>query len=165
MPLLDDLILRFSKTTTKFNPSKVLECAIEKAHADMSRRATGHKPEIQAESIAWLKNRFTTNSPFVLTNQTDFDNWHHTTCEDYRNHMNSKGFSFVMTYGRAQKVLNMTFKYLYCTSAYKADVENIISYLHMTLDGYTLRWYKEVVIKYINDNRPKNTAKLKVGDV
>ena len=169
MALLDDLILRFSKTTTKFDPAKVLESSITKAHADMSRRATGHKPEIQEESIRWLANRFKKFSPFACKKQEDFDKWHEDTCIAYCEELNlfavRKGFSFIMTYGRAQKVLNMTFKYLYCTSAYKADVVKIISFLHMTLDGYTLRWYKEVVVKYINDKRPQGTAKLKVGDV
>ena len=169
MALLDDLIKRFSATTISFPNSQELEYAIAKAHTDMSRRATGHKPEIQEESIRWLANRFKKLSPFAYKKQEDFDNWHEDTCNAYCAELNSfavrKDFSFVMTYGRAQKVLNMTFKYLYCTSAYKAHVEKIIPFLHMTLDGYTLRWYKEVVVKYINDKRPKNSAKLKVSDV
>ena len=169
MALLDDLIKRFSETTKVFPSSQLLESAIAKAHADMSRRAKGHKSEFQVESIKWLKKRFTTVSPFTIKNQLDFDEWHHETCEEYCKHMNayihSQGFDFSMTYGRAQKVLNMTFKYLYCTSTYKADVEKIVPYLHMALDGYTLRWYKEMVVKYINYNRPKGVAKLKVGDI
>ena len=169
MPLLDDLIKRFSATTIGFPASQELEYAIAKAHTDMSRRARGHKSEFQVESIKWLKKRFTTVSPFTMKNQLDFDEWHHETCEEYCKHMNayihSQGFDFSMTYGRAQKVLNMTFKYLYCTSKYKARVDKIISFLHMTLDGYTLRWYKEVVVKYFNDNRAHSITKLKVGDV
>ena len=164
MALLDDLIARFSKTTATFAPSHILDCAIAKAHADMSRRATGHNPAIQAESVAWLKQHFTTNPPFGCTTQSAFDKWHQDTCEDYRKHMNSKS-TFFITYGRAQKVLNMTFKYLYCTATYKAQVEKIIPFLHMTLDGYTLRWYKEVVIKHFNDHRGSGVPKLNVGDV
>ena len=141
MPLLDDLIKRFSATTIGFPDSQELEHAIAKAHTDMSRRATGHKPEIQEESIRWLANRFKKLSPFAYKKQEDFDKWHEDTCNAYCKELNSfavrKGFSFIMTYGRAQKVLNMTFKYLYCTSKYKARVEKIIPFLHMTLDGYT----------------------------
>ncbi len=169
MALLDDLILRFSKTTEKFDTAKVLESSITKAHADMSRRATGHKPEIQERSIQWLAHRIKNLSPFAYTKQEDFDEWHKNTCNEYCVALNtfavSRGFSFILTYGRAQKVLNMTFKYLYCTSAYKAYVEKIIPFLHMTLDGYTLRWYKEVVVKDFNDNRAHDFTKLKVGDV
>lgn len=164
MALLDDLILRFSKATTAFSPLQILECAIEKAHTDMSRRANGHKPVIQAASIKWLKNRFTTSSPFSLMNQVAFDDWHRKTCEAYCKHMNQQ-FAFSMTYGRAQKVLNMIFKYLYCTAQYKTKVDQITPFLHMTLDGYTLRWYKEVVVKYINDHLPKGVKKLKAGVV
>ena len=165
MALLDDLIARFSALTSGYAASTVLECAIASAHTDMSRRARGHKLKIQEASVQWLKDRFVADSPFARTSLLDFDRWHHETCEAYCRYMNSLGFSFVMTYGRAQKVLNMTFKYLYCTSAYRASVEGITSFLHMTLDGYTLRWYKEVVLKDINANRAKGVPKLKVGDV
>lgn len=165
MLLLDNLIKRFSATTKNFPASQVLESAIAKAYTDMSRRANGHTPKIQEESIAWLSNRFVEKSPFNCVNPSDFDEWHKETCDQYCQHMNSKGFSFTMTCGRAQKVLNMTFKYLYCTVAYQKDVEKILPFLHMTLDGYTLRWYKEVVIKYINCNLSKGLSKLRVGDV
>ena len=67
MVLLDDLIKRFSETTKVFPSSQLLESAIAKAHADMSRRAKGHKSEFQVESIKWL------TQPFLLfRNDADF---------------------------------------------------------------------------------------------
>lgn len=160
MALLDKLIKRFKENMNEAFNNNELEIALAKAHADMSRRAKGHTSEVQEESVKWLKNRFENNSPFNFSDK--FDNWHKKTCEKYCEYMNSKNFDFKMTYGRAQKVLNMTFKYLYCTEKYKKDVEKIAEFLHMTLDGYTLRWYKEVVIEYFNK---KEKPRLKVGDV
>lgn len=160
--MLDDLIKRFSKETEGFSDGYELKNAIGKAHTDMSRRASGHNSKIQQESICWLNKHFIENSPWAIFNQTDFDKWHEDTCVDYCKHMNSQGFPFKMTYGRAQKVLNMTFKYLYCTTAYKAEVESIAPFLHMTLDGYTLRWYRDVVVASINK---KSSVKIKKCDI
>ena len=69
-----------------------------------------------------------------------------------------------MTYGRAQKVLNMTFKYLYCTDAFKREIKLLTPYLHMTLDGYTLRWYKDIVIDYINKNCQEKIKKNMISE-
>ncbi|MFR1631578.1 MAG: hypothetical protein ACLSU0_00250 [Oscillospiraceae bacterium] len=164
--LLCDLIKRFSKNTTGFASGKELEKSIEKAHTDMARRANGHRPEIQTESVSWLKDHFIKASPFSISNCVDFDVWHTETCNKYCSQMNSwirrKGFNFTMTYGRAQKVLNMTFKYLYCTTAYKAKVESIAPFLHMTLDGYTLHWYRDIVVDFINKS---SSVKIKKGDI
>ncbi len=78
----------------------------------MSRRAKGHTDAVKKASVEWFKARFDTHAPWNLENQADFDNWHATTCNAYREYMNKQGFTFDMTYGRAQKVRNMLFKYL-----------------------------------------------------
>lgn len=162
--MLDDLIKRFSKETTEFSSGNELKQAIRKAHTDMSRRANGHNSKIQKVSIDWLSERFEKKSPFSIKNQSDFDEWHEKTCGDYCKHMNNQNFSFKMTYGRAQKVLNMTFKYLYCTDKFKRDIELLAPYLHMTLDGYTLRWYKDIVIDYINKNFQEKIKKNMISE-
>lgn len=163
--LLDDLVEKFKATADVTD----LRSAITKAHADMARRAKGHKDAIRDESVEWLARYLETSSPFQITDQGAFDEWHTTTCNAYCERMNTfireNGFSFAITYGRAQKVLNMTFKYLYCTGSYRAPVESIAPYLHMTLDGYTLKWYKQVVLPAINVRRTPGTPKLKGTDV
>lgn len=122
-----------------------LVSSIALAHADMARRAQGHSENIKKSSIEFLVNRFTTSSPFIYNN-IDFDKWHQETCEKYCEVLNEQyGTKFKMTYGRAQKVLNMMFKYLYCTKKYKQEIEKLIDVLHMTLDGYTLNWVKNYV--------------------
>ena len=137
--------------------------ALALAHNDMARRADGHTNEVKVASVQWLYCRFTTNSPFGLKSQAHFDTWHDQTCKQYcshMNHLNRKKYfpkKFDTTYGRAQKVLNMTFKYLYCTASYQTEVEKIVEYLHMTLDSYTLRWYKDQIVAPIKG--------LRAGDI
>lgn len=122
--------------------------ALALAHNDMARRANGHTNEVKVASVKWLYDHFTKNSPFGIKSQAKFDTWHDKTCGQYCLHMKAQTFpkKFDITYGRAQKVLNMTFKYLYCTTNYKSEVVKIVEYLHMTLDSYTLRWYKDAIV-------------------
>lgn len=173
--LLEDLIDQFTKETNERGENQKkwlgdnglsnddLSVALALAHNDMARRADGHTNEVKVASVQWLYCRFTTNSPFAIKSQADFDTWHDQTCKQYcshMNHLNRKKYfpkKFDTTYGRAQKVLNMTFKYLYCTASYQAEVEKIVEYLHMTLDSYTLRWYKDQIVA--------PTKGLRAGDI
>lgn len=177
MGILDDLIKEFQNDAfdgekargfgqkewiknhlTDFDKKGELLLSIALAHNDMARRAQGHTDEVKKESLKWWCKYFDDNSPFVISAQGDFDKWHCDACEAYRGYMNKQKFpkKFDITFGRAQKVLNMTFKYLY-TSTYKKNIEKLVPFLHMTLDGYTLRWYKEQIVAKIKG--------LKVGDV
>lgn len=159
--VLDSLINGFYSSKS----SDVIEKCILKAHADMSKRAKGHNEKIRDESLLWLKKHFETASPFSCSNQAEFDAWHENTCREYCKHMNSKfGSFFNLTYGRAQKVLNMTFKYLYCTEKYKQSVSKIVEFLHMPLDGYILAWYKDIVIDYVNKKQSTNFNKGSVSE-
>lgn len=149
---LSTLIKEFAdaqKNLSNFSPNQkdaALKEAIGLAHADMSRHAKGHIPAIKDESVNWLFDYFkaSNTNPFSVSN---FDAWHEKACNDYCLHMN-QNTGFKMTVGRAQKVINMTFKYLYCTAAYRGNVENIVDKLHMALDKYTLKWYKDNLVKY-----------------
>ena len=165
MALLDDLIANFSRVNNKFlKATDLWDAVLKEAHSDMSRRAEGHTPQVQKDSVEWLKNHFQKNSPFGITDSKAFDVWHQNTCAAYCTEMNNKESEFFMSKGRAQKVLNMTFKYLFCTQEYRQAVEQIAPYLHMTLDGYTLTWYKEVVVKWCNDEEKKKEENKKAEE-
>lgn len=150
---LSKLIKEFAdaqKNLSNFSQNQkddALKEAIGLAHADMSRRANGHTSAIKNASVKWLFDYFKApnTNHFFLSN---FDAWHEKACDDYCLDMNQKFKGFKMTVGRAQKVINMTFKYLYCTAAYRGDVEKIVGKLHMALDKYTLKWYKDNLVKY-----------------
>ena len=47
-----------------------------------------------------------------------------------------------LTFGQAQKLMNMTFKYLYCCKDLRDQYEKHFAFCHMPLDGLTLEWYK-----------------------
>lgn len=68
-----------------------------------------------------------------VNNQDEFENEHENLCGSF-----ISGFhGFEMNYGKAQKVVNMAFKYLYCCDG--CD-NTVFQYCHMPLDSKTLTW-------------------------
>ena len=140
-PTIHELKAEFRKNAFK-NKKETPENAIKMAYADMSRRQDGHTPAIKEVCVQWLVNEVFTESLQI----TDFNTWHKETCEALIAKMNSvtPGFG---TVGKAQKVINMAFKYLSCISN---QYDSILKQCHMTLDGYTLDWYKSCVKDWAN---------------
>ena len=84
-----------------------------------------------------------------LNSYDDFDNWHKITCDEIKNKFIEikKDNKEIFTYGNAQKVVNMTFKYLYMisnSSLYNEsnDVLKIVNsyseFFHMPSDSYII---------------------------
>ena len=72
-----------------------------------------------------------------LRTEQSFDSIHHELCELWTNRFNGE----LGAYGKAQKIVNMSFKYLY-TYYYQSDDKRLerLSDCHFTLDSYTLEW-------------------------
>ena len=89
-----------------------------------------------------LKNYF--NNP--STTQDDFNAWHHTTCQSILDIVNDMYQN--VHYGKAQKILNMTFKNLYCTAfgqSKEKENQNTFKFCHIALDSFTLEWiFREI---------------------
>ena len=82
--------------------------------------------------------------------QDYFDQKHKKMCESL---ITSFG-DYSITYGQAQKIVNMAFKYLYCCKGAEEKKDHF-KYCHMALDTYTLNWYK----RKTGDN-PEEWSKL-----
>lgn len=124
---------RFANEVFKGEKTKLT--ALEKAYADMSRRATGHTSAMKETCVTWLFEEIF-SQPLEIQSQAEFDRWHKDTCEALKHLHGSFG-----RIGRSQKVINMAFKYLSCVDH---TYDSILPYCHMTLDGYTLNWYKTI---------------------
>lgn len=77
-------------------------------------------------------------------NKETFNNKHTKWCKalikDYSSYLDEK-----LTYGQAQKIINMAFKYLYCIFAENEKLEEKkekFKYCHMPLDKFSLEWVK-----------------------
>lgn len=74
--------------------------------------------------------------------RNDFDDWHHEMCEKFRACFNDNFEN--LQYGKAQKIVNMTFKNIYCLNGAESK-EAYFEHCHMPLDSLTLEWvYRKV---------------------
>lgn len=90
-------------------------------------------------------------------NEKEFDDWHEKICEDFLKRFRLKDNK----YGKAQKVINMTFKYIYCLEGAK-EREDYFRFCHMPLDSITLEWFyrlKEKGVKITIDNKEEKICR------
>ena len=88
-------------------------------------------------------NKFSVELQKLFKNKTFFS--HEPLFDDFIKFFQNYGYT--VTYGQAQKVINMTFKYLYCLDDKKQYKEDIFDKCHMPLDSFTLAWYKRNILK------------------
>lgn len=123
--------------------------AIKKAYEDSQPRLiVGHSQLgnniLDWEAIKYLKERI---EVFLKGEVENFDDWHETTSGTFLKKYNEllKTIKDVnnetQQRGKAQKIINMTLKYLYCM---QEDDDNIFKDCHMTIDSYTLEWFFRV---------------------
>ena len=75
--------------------------------------------------------------------EPDFDKWHHTSADMFLTVLQK--YYAKANYGKAQKIINMMFKHLYCMNfggknAWQVLDEGYFQYCHMPLDSFTLDW-------------------------
>ena len=125
--------------------------AINSAFKDFSSR-TLKKLKTDAEidgnkrkdALEKLKKEFFNYFNETEKKKKEFDEWHAKICNEFITNYNvalGKDYEHIK-FGKAQKIVNMTFKYLYC---YNNVEEKYFQYCHMPLDSYTLNWYKKNV--------------------
>ena len=77
-------------------------------------------------------------------NQVEFDEWHEKTCVLFQNKFKEETKKEIKA-GKAQKIVNMTFKYMYCCK--NASGKDVFKYCHMPLDTYILEWFCDECIE------------------
>lgn len=108
--------------------------------------------------------------------QDDFDQWHGKICDKFVDEYNNKsGSETKINYGKAQKIVNMTLKYVYCfKDTEELKLKDKFKYCHMALDTYTLDWFSDKVRKWYEEEKgvtlPKKSdmpswSNLKKGEI
>ena len=100
--------------------------------------------------------------------EKSFDEWHNKSCETVLDilgnyYVNQDGSP--VQYGKAQKIVNMTLKNMYCLQGAK-DHDERFRFCHMALDNFTLEWFRRSfgeyeVEKYRRQNGKSNTKIIK----
>lgn len=122
--------------------------AVRLAYIDMSPRtlkSDGEKkiisPDEKQKMFKWLAKEI---ANYIKNGANNFDQWHNKLCEEFIKEFeqllkNANKNTEAATYGKAQKIINMTFKYLYCFDDAEQYVERFVP-CHMALDSYILDW-------------------------
>ncbi len=87
-----------------------------------------------------IKELATKINDLLTKSDIEFENWHEGACNYIKNNKQCK-----FSYGQAQKLVNMSLKYIYCLEDF--DTEINVTAWHMTLDSYTLNWIAQHLYK------------------
>lgn len=135
---VDKDILDFLKAIYFGDFSDPMKAASSRAYRDMNRtiRFNSLPSNIRMNLREDVTAIFEREIPLLISEgvkrQEDFDDWHFNTCYAIRKLYRDNGVA--LTFGQAQKWVNMTFKYLYMLEKY--SFEEIFCYLHIPLDNY-----------------------------
>lgn len=136
----------FGNKHLSINNQEDILWAVEKAYQDMMPRTIkGHEIKVKEHCTKKLREKLLAilkqRSP---TSREDFKKKHIELCRDFLNELNAeleKRSLALQKYGKAQKAVNMTFKYLYCFDG-KDKYAGWFEYAHMPLDSLLLNWYE-----------------------
>ena len=141
--------------------NKALDKSIENAYKDIMVRTLKRK-EIEKTSNNFKKFKnlileYIDKGTFPEASD-DFDKFHNKLCLSV---LECLELEYVeVKYGKAQKLVNMTFKYLYCTKYISDnDKRSLFDNCHIALDSIILEWlYKYVYPNYKIDNQELNES-------
>lgn len=104
--------------------------------------------------VSLLSQYFEEDMP---ASQYAFNDWHKKVCDSILSIL--KALYTEVHYGKAQKILNMTLKNLYCTPFGQSRKE-YFNFCHMPLDSYTLEWAYRNVYSYLHSLDEPQKEKL-----
>ena len=140
-----EFVSEFDKWVVKQRAAKKLAKSKEEKNAIVEGRTDYLIEELKnAKFYKRFVDYFNTdNSP---KNQEEFNEWHHNTCKLFLKTLEKDYVN--LCYGKAQKIVNMMFKHLYCLNgAEEYDKQGYFKYCHLTLDSFTLEWFHRNVVK------------------
>ncbi len=95
------------------------------------------------------------NSP--VKSQDEYDVWHHEMCNIFIDRIEKSGIKNTETYGKAQKIVNMTMKTVFCLDGAEIyDNQGYFKHCHIPLDSITIEWFRNKLAKeWYNPTRTK----------
>ena len=135
------------------------EVAVRLAYTTFMRTLTGYGSEAksgQLKASKYLRDRLEDNfKTYTITSQKDFDDWHKETCENLIDKFGTWGVDSKLTYGQAQKWVNISFKYLYAFTLFGCYVKGFpaeivvskMEYCHLPLDNIVICSLSKTEIK------------------
>jgi hypothetical protein len=99
-----------------------------------------------------------------IISDADFDAWHHDMCNLFSDSIKEANIRAIVPYGKAQKIVNMAMKNIYCLEgAETKNANNYFKYCHMPLDSIILEWFRRSVARdWFNETKDDRTP-LKIS--
>ena len=129
--------------------------AIEKAYIAMSPRTLG-RGKVKGAKISTkdrnhilsnLADKFVGYFSSLVKSEKEFNEWHSQTCNEFMDSFNNllkkSKYTRIMNYGKAQKIVNVAFKYLYMFLESAETYPQYFDFCHFTIDKHTLKWYNK----------------------
>lgn len=138
-------ILDFLKYVYFGNSRNPIEATANRAYLDMNRTLRFHqlpdllRKTLREQVVSLFDRELVPDFLKKMTSQAEFDQWHGEVCKEMKVLYAKQGI--VLTYGQAQKWLNMTIKYLYMLEV--DSFEECFSYFHVPLDSYVFKLVKK----------------------
>lgn len=149
----DEELLKFLKFSYFGDLNISLEVASKRAYRDMCRTIKFNKlkditdrRKLRDEVNIMFETEIKKLTSGSKKNSDDFNNWHDKVCENMKIIYEENGIK--LTYGQAQKWINMTIKYLYLFGGYTFD--SVFDDLHIPIDNYIF----DAVEKELKIDRP-----------
>lgn len=150
-----------------------IKAAVQRAFGDLSvrtmtRKGTGKIPckdfytEVcEKEEYKFLQHiKIWFESEEKVTAKA-YDKWHEEAGDIILNFLRTQYEDSSVTYGKAQKVVNMTMKYLYCLKgAEQEQYKEKFQYCHMPLDSFMLEWFWREVAVWYNQPEVRESKKI-----
>lgn len=139
--------MTISSALSSSNLNMFNDCVYQ-AYLDAKRKFGGINlisPEQKKTCFANLAEKirdYLNDKPYY--SEAKFDAWHEKLCREFVQDFNHFGYTKV-SIGMAQKVINLSFKYLYCCNDGATKYKDHFKYCHLTLDDYVLSWYTRAV--------------------
>lgn len=106
------------------------EVSLSKMSKNQRKDVTEKRQERKNIIYSWLQKEVE-----LLNNPTEYNNWHNRICEGIIERFSENGKA-LLSYGQAQKWLNMTMKYLIVLG--NDNIQRLIPYLHIPIDNIVL---------------------------
>lgn len=138
--------------TTEDGRKDAIKTAVKLAYGDAKRTMQGIDEKDREKAIKAVTEKFfyylfptSKSQPPAIPEK--FDYFHNDMCTTWSECFSHSSFSSLKAYGKAQKIVNMTFKYLYCYT--DTALKGFFEHCHMPLDSFTLEWFKrEMRVKH-----------------
>lgn len=146
--------------------------AINRAIGDLMARtlkrkagAKGNRDEEIRKALLPKLNKWF-EKPEIKITEKEFDKWHNKACDAVlevlqRFYTNNDYLKTPVQYGKAQKIVNMTMKGIYCLKG-ADNYEKHFEYCHIALDSFTLEWFKRYVAQQWFNSEKERALQIKV---